>query len=165
MRGREDANIERLWLRAADWQQFPVFQHAQQFDLYRQWNVSQFVEEDGAAVGQRQQARSCLRRAGERAARVAEQLALDQVGIEGGDVDGQEGTIAASAVAMDGAGNEFLPVPLSPVMRTQTSRGAARAMRLKTFCIAGLRPTISSRPEWVLGSGVVSGAGWCSRAR
>ncbi len=34
-------------------------------------------------------------------------------------------------------------MPLSPVMRTQASRGATRAMRLKTACIAGLRPTIS----------------------
>ena len=37
-----------------------------------------------------------------------------------------------------------LPVPLSPVISTQASRGATRAMRLKTVCMAGLRPTISS---------------------
>ena len=37
-----------------------------------------------------------------------------------------------------------LPVPLSPVMSTQASRGATRAMRLNTACIAGLRPTNSS---------------------
>ena len=29
-------------------------------------------------------------------------------------------------------------------MSTQASRGATRAMRLKTACMAGLRPTISS---------------------
>ena len=37
-----------------------------------------------------------------------------------------------------------LPVPLSPVMSTQASVGATRAMRLNTACIAGLRPTSSS---------------------
>src|SRR4029077_11639131 len=37
-----------------------------------------------------------------------------------------------------------LPVPLSPVMRTQASRGATSAMRLKTACMARLWPMISS---------------------
>ena len=42
------------------------------------------------------------------------------------------------------AATSSLPVPLSPVISTQASRGATRAMRLNTACMAGLRPTISS---------------------
>ena len=43
-----------------------------------------------------------------KAPRVAEQLAFDKVGIEGGDVNGQERPVAAPAVAVNGAGDEFL---------------------------------------------------------
>ena len=108
MRGREDADVERLRLIAADGQHLVVFQNTQQFDLHRQRDVGQFVEKDRAAVGQSQQSRTRLGRAGERAVGVAEQFALDEVGIEGGDVDRQERPIAAGAVAMDGAGDQFL---------------------------------------------------------
>ena len=71
--------LQRLRLIAADRQHLVVLQHAQQLDLHRQRDVGQLVEEDGAAVGQREQAGPRLGRAGERALDVAEQLALDQV--------------------------------------------------------------------------------------
>ena len=64
---------------AADRQHLVVFQHAQQLHLHRQRDVGEFVEEDRAAVGQGQQAGPGLRRAGEGARDVAEQLALDEV--------------------------------------------------------------------------------------
>ncbi len=108
MRRGEDADIERLRLIAADRQHLIVFQNAQQLDLHRQRDVGQLIEEDRAAVGQGQQARPCLRGAGERPARVAEQLALDEVGVEGGHMHRQEGPIAPGTVAMNGAGDEFL---------------------------------------------------------
>src|SRR2546426_175300 len=50
-----------------------------------------------------------------------------------------------------------LPVPLSPVMSTQASRGATRAMRLKTACIGALAPTISSGDA--SGTGAAAGSG------
>ena len=68
VRGRQDADVERLRLVAADRQHLVVLQHAQQLDLHRQRDVGQLVEEDGAAVGQGEQAGPGLGGAGERAA-------------------------------------------------------------------------------------------------
>ena len=52
-----------------------------------------------------------------------------------------------------------LPVPLSPVIITGASEPATRAIRRKTSCIAGDRPTIS--PSWpaAAGSGCAAAAG------
>ena len=95
VRRGQDADVERLRLVAADRQHLAVLQHAQQLDLHRQRDVGQLVEEDGAAVGQLEQAGPRLGRAGEGALDVAEQLALDQVRVEGGEVDRQERPVAA----------------------------------------------------------------------
>src|SRR6185437_4455436 len=99
---------ERLRLIAAERQHFIVFEDAQQFDLHRQRNVSQFVEKHRPTVGPSQQSRSRLRRSSECSARVAEQFAFNEVRIKSGDVYRQKWPIAARTVAMDGAGEEFL---------------------------------------------------------
>ena len=104
----ENAEVQRLRLRRADRQDLVVLQHAQQLHLHGHRDVGEFVEEDRAAVGEEELAGPRLGRPGEGAARVAEQLALDEVGIEGGDVDRQEGPVAAGAVAVNGAGDELL---------------------------------------------------------
>ena len=72
MRCRQDADVQRVRLIATDRQYFAMLQHAQQLHLHRQRNVGQFVEEDGAAVGEGKETGASLRRAGERSACVAE---------------------------------------------------------------------------------------------
>ncbi len=108
VRRAEDADVERLWLSGADRQHLVLLQHTQQLDLHWQRDVGQFVKEDCAAVSQGEQAGARLRRAGECAAHMAEQLAFDEVRIEAADVNGQERPIAARAEAMNGTGDEFL---------------------------------------------------------
>ena len=108
VRRGQDADVERLRLVAADRQHLVVLQHAQQLDLHRQRDVGQLVEEDGAAVGQGEQAGARLGGPGEGPADVAEQLALDEVRVEGGDVDRQERPVAAARCS---GGRRGRPVP------------------------------------------------------
>ena len=86
----------------------PCSKRPQQLHLQRQGDVGHLVEEDRAAVGLFQQSLAGLVGAGERAADVAEQLALGQRGAERGDVDGHERPVRAAAVAMDRPGDQFL---------------------------------------------------------
>ncbi len=102
------ADLQWLRLVAADGQHLVVFQHAQQLHLHGQRNVRQLVEEDGAAVGQRQQPGPGLGGAGERPLDVAKQLAFHKVGVQARHVDRQERAIAVGAVAVDGAGDQLL---------------------------------------------------------
>jgi hypothetical protein len=73
---------------------------------------------------------------------VAEQLALQQVLLQGGAVDGDEGPVLAAAVAVDGAGDELLAVPLSPRTSTVVSVPATFSISWRTLRVAGLSPTM-----------------------
>ena len=93
--------------------------------------LADLVEEEGAFAGGADQAELVAVGAGEGAAAVAEQLALEQVARDGGAVERDEGLcrrgpekswIARARIS--------LPVPLSPVMRTLTF---VRAMRRASF--------------------------------
>ena len=64
-----------------------LLQHAQQLGLRPRRELADLVEEQGAAVRLLEQPGTRPNRAGERAARVAEQLGLDELVGEGGAVD------------------------------------------------------------------------------
>ncbi len=66
----------------ADRPHLALLQHAQQLHLQRQRHVADLVEEQRAAVGRLEEALVRLHGAGERAARVAEELGLEQVSRE-----------------------------------------------------------------------------------
>ena len=85
-----------------------MLQSPQQFHLQGQGDVGHLVEKDRAPVGLFQQSLAGLIGAGECAAGMAEQLALGQRGAERGDVDRHKRPVRAAAVAMDGAGHQFL---------------------------------------------------------
>src|SRR6516165_2884369 len=85
-----------------------VLQHTEKLDLNGERDVGHFVEEDGAAVSQREQSGPGLCGSGESAFDMAKQLALDQAGIEGGDVHGQKRPIAARDVTVHRPGGERL---------------------------------------------------------
>src|SRR5437660_294922 len=71
-----------------------VLQRLEQLGLERHRHLADLVEEEGAAVGQLELARLGARRAGEGAALVAEQLALEQLAGQRGAVDLHEHALA-----------------------------------------------------------------------
>ncbi|MNQ64764.1 hypothetical protein D3C85_791990 [compost metagenome] len=91
----DDAHVHRQRL-AADGHYLALLQHPQQAGLQRQRHVADLVEEQGAAVGLLQlAAHAFLARAGEAAAAIAEQFALDQGFRNGRAVQRHEGFVGA----------------------------------------------------------------------
>ena len=76
--GGDDAHVHLDRLGAADPEEGPALQHAQQLGLRGRRDLADLVEEDGAGVGQLEPAQPPLGGAGEGALLVAEQLALEQ---------------------------------------------------------------------------------------
>ena len=72
-----------------------LLQHPQELHLRAERNLADLVEEDGSPVGQLEAPLLAPDRAGERAALVAEQLALEQRLSEGRTVHPDEGFVAA----------------------------------------------------------------------
>ncbi len=95
------------------------------------------VEEHRAAVGLDEQAGAIGARVGERAALVAEELALEQRVGDRRAVDGDERPRLARAVEVDRRATSSLPVPDSPVTSTDAAEPATRRTRSNTSCIAG----------------------------
>ncbi len=87
--------------------------------------VADFVEKDGAAIGELELAAAERGRAGERALLVAEQLALDQLGRDRGAVDLHERARRKRALAMDVRGQQlFAGAGLAADSSTVTSERA-----------------------------------------
>ena len=91
---------------AADALEVLILQKAQELGLQGRRQVGDLVEENGAAVGRLEPARLVLDRAGERAAHVPEQLALEQFFGERGAIDDDERLVLAGAPSMDLAGDD-----------------------------------------------------------
>ncbi len=78
VRGRDDADIDRLGFIAADALDLTFFKHAKQFHLHIGRHVADFVEKDGAAVRRLESALAGLQRAGEGALLVAEKFGFEK---------------------------------------------------------------------------------------
>ena len=106
--GRDDAHVDLAVFGVAHAAELAVLQHAQQLGLDGGGNVGDFVEEEGAAVGDFEQALLVGDRAGEGAALVAEEFAFQQrfrkVAAELRD----ERFVAARSVVVQRAGDQFL---------------------------------------------------------
>ena len=101
-------------------------EEAEQLRLQVEAELADFVEEQRAVAGGANEAGVVAVGAGEGAAAVAEQLALEQVARDGGAVEGDERLAAArSEKSWMARARISLPVPLSPVMRTLTFVGDA----------------------------------------
>jgi hypothetical protein len=83
-------------------------EHAEQFRLHGERHLADLVEEDRAAARRFEEAAVILGRAGERAAAVAEELALEQGLGDRGAVDGEERLVGARRGAVDAARHELL---------------------------------------------------------
>ncbi len=71
-------------------------------------HITDFIQEKGAAVALLELAHALVRGAGERAALMPEQFALQKVLRDRGAVDGDERFLASLAVPIDRAGDQFL---------------------------------------------------------
>ncbi len=120
-----------------------VLDHAQDLLLEGERHVADLVEEQRAALRLLELARPALVGAGEGAALVAEQLALEQRLRERRAVDGEERARRprpeASWIAR---ATSSLPVPRSPTISTGRGMRATRSTRSSTSRIAGEEPTM-----------------------
>ena len=124
MRGGDDPHVDLARLRRPDALELAFLQHAQQLGLHVGGQVADLVEEQRAAVGQLEAALARRHRAGERAALVPEQLALDQRRRQRGAVHAHERPPAAALRLCTARANSSLPVPVSPRITTEASVGA-----------------------------------------
>ena len=104
----DDPDVDRLLAVAADGADGAGLEGAQEAGLEVEREGVELVEEEGAAVGPGEGAAAGLQGAGEGAADVAEELALDEVLREGAAVDGDEGAAPARAGVVDRPGGELL---------------------------------------------------------
>src|SRR2546423_7966736 len=95
IRGGDEARIDRQCFGGADGNYLAVLEDAQQLDLRRRRRLTDFVEEEGARRGGREEAFLVLHGAGKRSLHVTEELTLEQTLGERAAVDRQEGPLHA----------------------------------------------------------------------
>ena len=108
VRGREHAEVHADRVVAAHPLEGALLEDAEELRLEVERHVAHLVQVKGAAVGQLQLPELPLLGVGERASLVAEELALEKVGGNGGAGDRDEGPPGAAAVVMDGPGHQLL---------------------------------------------------------
>ena len=122
--GRHDADVRLDRRRAADPHEPLALQHAEEFGLKAHVHVADLIEEHRALVRQLELAQLPAGRAGEGAALMPEQLALQQLPGDGRAVDGHERSVLARAAVMDHPGEELLAGAALPEQKH--GRGADR---------------------------------------
>ena len=124
----DDARVGRDLGGAADARDHLALEHAQQLGLQRERHLADLVEEQRAAVGGFEEADLALVGAGERAALVAEQLALEQrLGQRRAVELDQRLVAAARLVGGSPRRRPSLPTPVSPRIRTVIGVSAMRS--------------------------------------
>ncbi len=119
--GGDDADVHLARPLRPERANLALLQHAQELDLEGGRGLADLVEEDGAAVGDLEQAGAVLVGAGEGPFLAAEKLALQELVGQRPAVLDHEGLVAAQRAVVDGRASSSLPVPLSPVIRTEMS--------------------------------------------
>src|SRR6267154_1945427 len=104
----DDADINLNLLGAPEAHEFALLNYAQKLGLRFRADGGDFVEEDGALIGDFKETFFGGNGAGERTFDVAEQLRLKEVHRNGAGVDGHECPVRACGGGMDGLGDEFL---------------------------------------------------------
>ena len=124
--GGDHAGIDADGLRVAHPLELMLLEHAEQFELQLGRGGVDFIEEDGAGVGGLEAAGAVGHGAGERAADVPEQFALQQVFGQGAAVDADERAAASRAEPVNGLGDQFL----ARARLAQQQHGGVRAGHL-----------------------------------
>lgn len=105
--GADDADVDGDGFVAADALEVAVFDDAEDFFLYGEGDVAEFVEEEGAVVGLFEEAGASFVCAGEGAGFVAEEFGFDEAGAEGGAVELDEGFLPAWGEVVEVLCGEF----------------------------------------------------------
>src|SRR5262249_26837391 len=105
---RDDPDIDRDRLRAADALEGHLLEHAEQLGLDFEVDVADLVEEERSAVGLFESPDPVAIGAGEGPSDVAEQLALEQALGQRGAMDLDEGPAGSRARAVDRGGKQLL---------------------------------------------------------
>src|SRR5262249_53575891 len=113
--GADDAHVDLDPTVGAELLDLPLLEYAEELQLHVERDALDLVEEERARARQLDLADPVVDRAGEGAALVAEQLALEQRIREGRAVDGDEPAALALALGVDGAGGELLAGARLPV--------------------------------------------------
>src|SRR6185312_10976150 len=128
----DEAHVDRQRRQAADAQHLALLDDAQELDLDRQRQLADLVEEHGPAVGGLEQAALGLERAGEGAALVAEELALEQALAQRRAVQPEERSPRARRSAVDALGEHLLAdAGLAEQQHVDVARRHARDQRLE----------------------------------
>ena len=138
----DDAHVDGDRLGAADAAHLARLERAQELRLQLERQLADLVEEERAAVGALEGAGDAGDGAGEGAALVAEELALDQRRRHGAAVDDDERLAARARLARCSASaTRSLPVPVSPCTSTVVSAPASAARRAVSARMAADWPT------------------------
>src|SRR5262249_26338853 len=111
VRRRHDPHVDPARPAVADRHDLALLEDAEELRLHRRRHLADLVEEDRALLGGLEESPPVLRRAGKGPAAMAEELTLEERLLEGGTVDGEEGSVGARALAVDRAGDELFPGP------------------------------------------------------
>src|SRR5262245_52244252 len=106
--GRDGARVDLHRFSRPDAANLSFLQCAQQFDLQGRARLADLVQKDRPAFGLLEQAFLICDRAGEAPSRVAEELGFEQRFGQRAAIDRDEGLRRARAVAVYGAGDQFL---------------------------------------------------------
>ena len=155
--GRDDARVDAARHVLADPADFAFLQHAQQLGLRARRELADLVEKQRAAVRFLEQAGALAHRAGERAARVAEELRFEQVVGERGAVDRAEPAVAPRPETMDRARDELLAAAALPFDQDgkRRARGAQDRLSKRTNRCAVANDVIRVLDGWRAGGGAI----------
>ena len=143
--GGDQAGVGANGARTAEALELALLQDAQQFGLQLERDFAHLVEEDGAAVGEFEAPDALRDGAGEGALLVAEQLAFEQAGGDGGAIELDEGAVFARARVVDGARQQFLAGAGFAVDQHGGIGGCDGFQLLERGLSVRLWPTISSK--------------------
>ena len=137
---RDDPDVDLDALVAAELRELAVLQDVQELGLQRRLHLADFIEHQRAAVGLLELADARRRGAGERAAFVSEELALQQLGRQRRAIHLDERTVAPGGALMNRARHELLADPALSRMSTVTSLSATCSMTVAMLRIFSLLP-------------------------
>ena len=109
--GCDHTHIDWHFTRSANGQDAALLQDPQQLDLHVHRQIADFVQKQGAAMGQLETTKAVGNSTGEGAFAVAKQLAFDQLTRDGPAVDGHKGATGAGTLGMQGLGHQLFTSP------------------------------------------------------
>ena len=107
MGGCNHTHVNRHFTSGTNGQDASFLQDAQQLDLHVHGQIADFVQKQGATMGQLEATETVGHGTGEGALAVTKQLAFDQLSRDGPAVDGHKGTTGAGSLGMQGLGHQF----------------------------------------------------------